>query len=141
MASTSQIKFDHQGQRNLTPSVAPTQFFFQVGNVSPIIRKGLENFQSFVEVFIGGIILDDLEEEGPENTQAIPLKTKSQGQQSCLDPLVTWAFWAAGRSPGSPVGSKTPNSGPFFLPTGTGYEGQTGNIRAARSREPDAPVI
>lgn len=81
--STSQIKFDHQGQRNLTPSVAPTQFFFQVGNVSPIVRKGLENFQSFMEVFFGGIIFDDLEEEGPENTQALPLKTKSQGQQSC----------------------------------------------------------
>lgn len=59
--------------------------------MSPIIRQGLEHFQSFLEVFIGGIILDDLEEEGPENTQAIPLKTKSQGQQSCLHPLVTWA--------------------------------------------------
>lgn len=78
----SRIKSDHQGQRNLTPNVAPTQLFFQVGDVSPIVCEGLENFQSLVEVFIRGVILNDLEEEGPENAQAVPLKTKPWGQQS-----------------------------------------------------------
>lgn len=44
--------------------------------MSPIVCEGLENFQSLVEVFVRGVILDDLEEEGPENAQAVPLKTK-----------------------------------------------------------------
>jgi hypothetical protein len=47
--------------------MAPTQFFFQVGDMSPIISKGLENFQPFMEVFIGGVILDDLKEESSED--------------------------------------------------------------------------
>lgn len=77
-----QIISDHQSQRNPTPNMAPTQLFFQVGDVSPIVCEGLENFQSLMEVFIRGVILDDLEEEGPENAQAVPLKTKQWGQQS-----------------------------------------------------------
>lgn len=84
--------------------------------MSPIIRKGLENFQSFVEVFVGGIILDDLEEEGPEHTQAIPLKTKPQGQQSCWDP------WSPGLSEQLDEvqevqqAPKLPTLGPFSFP-------------------------
>ena len=54
--------------------------------MSPIVREGLENFQSLVEVFVRRVILDDLKEEGPENAQAVPLKTKPSGQQSCQDP-------------------------------------------------------
>lgn len=70
------LAFDHQDQRTLTP-VAPTQFLFQVGDVSPVVREGLENFQPFVEVFTGGVVLDGLKEEGPENAQAVPLNTTS----------------------------------------------------------------
>lgn len=40
-----------------------------------IVCEGLKDFQSFMEVFIGGVILDHLEEEGSENPQTITLKT------------------------------------------------------------------
>lgn len=50
--------------------------------MSPIVCESLENFQPFMEVFIGGIILDDLKEEGSEDPQAVTLKTKPRGQQS-----------------------------------------------------------
>lgn len=58
-------------------NVAPTQFFFQVGDVSPIVREGLENFQSFMEVFVSGVILDGPKEQSPENAQAVPLQTEA----------------------------------------------------------------
>lgn len=49
--------------------------------MSPIVCESLENFQPFMEVFIGRVIFDDLKEEGSENTQPVTLKTKPIGQQ------------------------------------------------------------
>lgn len=36
----------------------PTQFFFQVRDVSSVIRKRLEHFEPLVQVFVGRIIFD-----------------------------------------------------------------------------------
>lgn len=67
-----------------------------------IVCEGLKDFQPFMEVFIGGIILDHFEEEGSENPQTITLKTKT------IEPFQH--FPAAVEKPRGTSGPRTPDT-------------------------------